>query len=38
MCSPRAGVDPAALLDHDKRLPFTCYVALVRAGKELCNG
>ena len=33
----RAGIDPAQLEDHDNRVPFANYVALVRTGKELCN-
>lgn len=32
-----AHVDRDDLLDHDNRLPFANYVALVRAAKELCN-
>jgi AraC-like DNA-binding protein len=37
MLAARAGIDPATLEDHDNRVPFASYVALVRAGKELCN-
>jgi AraC-like DNA-binding protein len=33
----RSGIDPAELADHDNRVPFANYVALVRAAKELCN-
>src|SRR5262245_40144157 len=33
----RAGVDPAELEDRDHRLPFSRYVALMRAGQELCG-
>jgi AraC-like DNA-binding protein len=33
----RAGIDPANLEDQDNRIPFANYVALMRAGKELCN-
>ena len=31
----RAGIDPRALLDQDARLPFSSYVALMRAGQAL---
>jgi AraC-like DNA-binding protein len=33
----RSGIDPASLHDQDNRIPFAKYVALMRAGKELCN-
>ncbi|HYS52186.1 MAG TPA: AraC family transcriptional regulator [Thermoanaerobaculia bacterium] len=33
----RARIDPAELQDQDNRIPFSKYVALMRAGKELCN-
>jgi AraC-like DNA-binding protein len=33
----RSGIDPADLQDQDNRIPFASYVALMRAGKELCN-
>jgi len=33
----RAGLDPEELLDHDTRLPLANYMALMRAGKELCS-
>jgi len=33
----RSGIDPAELQDRENRLPFAKYVALMRAGKELCN-
>lgn len=33
----RSAIDPAALHDQDNRVPFAKYVALMRAGKELCN-
>ncbi len=33
----RSGIDPDELKDQDNRIPFTKYVALMRAGKELCN-
>lgn len=33
----RAGIDPRDLQDHDKRIALASYVALMRAGKELCN-
>lgn len=32
-----AGIDPTMLEDHDNRVPFANYVALVRAAKDLCN-
>lgn len=31
----RAGIDPPALMDQDARLPFSSYVALMRAGQAL---
>lgn len=33
----RSRIDPAELQDRDNRIPFAKYVALMRAGKELCN-
>src|SRR5580658_3666115 len=33
----RSGIDPADLQDQDNRIPFANYVALMRAGKELCH-
>jgi AraC-like DNA-binding protein len=33
----RSGIDPAELQDQDNRIPFARFVALMRAGKELCN-
>ena len=33
----RAGIKPALLRDRDNRVPFSRYVALVRAGQELCK-
>jgi AraC-like DNA-binding protein len=33
----RSGIDPAELQDRDNRIPFTKYVALMSAGKELCK-
>ncbi len=33
----RAGIDPEDLQDQDNRIPFRNYVALMRAGKQLCN-
>jgi AraC-like DNA-binding protein len=33
----RSRIDPAELLDQDNRVPFAKYVALMRAGKELCR-
>ncbi len=32
----RSGIDSAILQDRDNRLPFSKYVALIRAGKALC--
>jgi AraC-like DNA-binding protein len=33
----RCGIDPAELQNQDNRIPFVKYVALMRAGKELCR-
>ncbi len=33
----RSGIDPADLQDLDARFPFPKYVALMRAGKDLCG-
>src|SRR5262245_14115726 len=33
----RSCLDPADLEDRDRRLPFERYVALMRAGQELCR-
>ena len=33
----RAGLELADLQDHDNRLPFETYVALMRAAQDLCN-
>ena len=33
----RSGIDPQDLQDQDNRIPLANYVALMRAGKELCN-
>jgi AraC-like DNA-binding protein len=33
----RARLDPSALEDRDERVPFSRYVALMRAGQELCG-
>ena len=33
----RSRIDPAELQDRDNRVPFSKYVALMRAGKELCK-
>jgi AraC-like DNA-binding protein len=33
----RAGIDPRDLRDRDQRIPFGKYVALMRAGQELCH-
>jgi AraC-like DNA-binding protein len=33
----RSGIHPSDLLDRDRRIPFARYVALMRAGQELCR-
>jgi len=33
----RSRIDPEDLRDRDNRIPFSKYVALMRAGQELCN-
>src|ERR1019366_7813127 len=33
----RSRIDPAELEDLDNRIAFSKYVALMRAGQELCN-
>ena len=33
----RSQIDPEQLADQDNRIPFARYVALMRAGQELCN-
>jgi AraC-like DNA-binding protein len=33
----RSGIDPAVLEDPDNRVSLARYIALMRAGKELCN-
>jgi len=33
----RSGIDPADLENQDHRIRFASYIALMRAGKELCN-
>ena len=33
----RSGIDPSELGDRDHRVPFARYVALMRAGQELCR-
>jgi AraC-like DNA-binding protein len=33
----RSGIARDELEDHDTRIPFASYLALMRAGKELCN-
>jgi AraC-like DNA-binding protein len=33
----RSGIDPEDLQDQDRRIAFPKYVALMRAGKELCH-
>src|SRR5438105_14762356 len=35
--SDRSGIDEADLQDRDNRVLFSKYVALMRAGQELCN-
>jgi AraC-like DNA-binding protein len=32
-----SAIRPADLLNQDNRIPFTCYVALMRAAKDLCG-
>jgi hypothetical protein len=33
----RSGIDPAVLRDRDNRIPFSKYVALMRAGQVSCK-
>src|ERR1019366_3747863 len=33
----RSGINPAELADSDNRISFSKYVALMKAGQELCN-
>jgi len=33
----RSGIDPTELEDRDNRIPFVRYVALMKAGQDLCN-
>jgi len=33
----RSGIDPAELENRDNRIPFVRYVALMKAGQDLCN-
>jgi len=33
----RSGIESSELVDRDRRIPFAKYVALMRAGKELCG-
>jgi len=33
----RSSIDPSQLEDRDRRIPFARYVALMRAGQELCR-
>lgn len=33
----RSGIDPVVLEDRDNRIPFSKFVALMRAGQELCK-
>src|SRR5262245_33314806 len=35
--SARCHIDPSDLRDRDLRVPFSKYVALMRAGQELCR-
>jgi AraC-like DNA-binding protein len=35
LLADRAGIDPGALEDHDNRIPFANYMALMRAAKEI---
>ena len=35
--SERSRIDPADLQDRDRRIPFSKYVALMRAAQELCH-
>lgn len=37
LLADRSGIDPATLADQDNRIAFEKYVALMRAGKALCN-
>jgi AraC-like DNA-binding protein len=37
MLAERSQIDPVELQDQDNRIPFANFVALMRAGKELCN-
>ncbi len=37
LLAERSGIDPRQLHDQDNRIAFAKYVALMRAGKELCN-
>lgn len=37
MLASRSGIDLAELQDQDNRLPYGKYVALMRAGQELCH-
>jgi AraC-like DNA-binding protein len=37
LLAERSGIDPKELQDQDNRIPFAKYIALMRAGKELCN-
>ena len=37
LLTERSGIDPAELQDQDNRIAFAKYIALMRAGKELCN-
>src|SRR5258706_15997787 len=37
MLAARSGIDPLKLSDPDHRVPLAKYVALMRAGQELCR-
>ncbi|MGA7077642.1 MAG: AraC family transcriptional regulator [Terriglobales bacterium] len=37
LLAERSGIDPADLQNQDNRIRFANYIALMRAGKELCN-
>ena len=37
LLAERSRIEPEELQDQDNRIPFAKYVALMRAGKELCN-
>src|SRR5215510_1830221 len=37
LLAERSQINPEDLQDQDNRIPFAKYVALMRAGQELCN-